>query len=1100
MGKYEDRGQEIPHIWTSSNKSYEEALKAFHKRRKTTIYGVSGSQKSFLYSQSRLMLGERPTVIVVHDKEHREIWERDLAFFLPHVKVETYARVESTDFQLRARSLEDAIKQMHALSMLAMKEPIVVIATAEEAAQKCVDPIILRESILQFSVQDEIGRDVVIEKLVRIGYERVDQVEYRGHFSVRGDILDVFPVHDEKPYRIEFFGDEIDTIRTFDILTQRSINSVDSLLVTPMSMFEEKKEASLASYIEEGCLIFDEPRRIEEAIKNYIKEDVTHKEDTFLWLPWLDTMRAESVVLMSLMQQKSSLSVDSSVGITAKGMTSFERQMHLLVDEIKDALRLDRQVVLCIYNQQRREAIERLLIEHSIQFTQHEYLVRTPNEVLFMKGVLSEGFELPNSQLIVITEGNIFGTQKRKLRKNMPNGQKIEYFSDIAIGDYVVHALHGIGKYKGLKTIEVNGLHRDYLEIAYAGTDKLFVPADNLDQLQKYIGNEGDVPKLHSMNSRDWVKAKKKAEKSVHDLAEKLVEIYAKRELVDGFAFLPDQPWQQEFEDDFPYEETEDQLRAVEEIKRSMEKPRPMDHLLCGDVGFGKTEVAMRAMFKAVMSGKQVAMLVPTTILSEQHFKTFEDRFSQFGIRVAVLNRFTTTKRKKEILTGILEGSIDILVATHSLLNKRIKFKDLGFLVVDEEQRFGVAQKEKWKEWASNIDILTLSATPIPRTLHMSLVGVREMSTIHTPPHERVPVQTYVVEYDMTIIADAIRRELQRGGQVFFVYNRVQSIDHMARILEEAMPNIRLAIAHGQMKGNQMEAIMQDFTEGVYDVLLSTSIIETGLDIPNANTIIIYDADHMGLSQLYQMRGRVGRSRQRGYAYLLYRPDKILTEASEKRLKAIQEFTELGAGFKVAMRDLEIRGAGNLLGSQQHGNISSVGFAMYSALLEEAIHKVQNKGIMKKEPLAPSIDVEVDAFIDESYIPDSARKISMYQRLLGVSSLRELDEFIDELVDRFGTPTKPVERLLRLARVKERARKIGLRHVVGRNYKLTFTWEDETRMEGWDLSRIPSSLWGRLKSDSKAKPMKWIYTVEQDVLKELEEVMTAFEYRCEVSE
>lgn len=1088
--------EEIYRLWQSTNKSFLDALDSFHKQGITNIYGVSGSQKSFLLAQAWQQYGIRPTVIVVHDEEHKEMWERDLSFFNPTVNVLSYRRVDKVDFHSTARSLEDQIKQMQALSHLVGEEPVVVLATPEEAAQYCVSPKVLKEAIQKVAVGQDVGRDVLLERLVRIGYERVDQVEYRGHFSVRGDIVDIFPVSDTVPYRIEFFGDEIDTIRTFDVDTQRSIDSIKAFSISPIGLLEEEAESSLLSYVEQGCVIIDEPRRVEEGLKQYIKEDASHKNTTFLWLPWLSTLNAKSVILMSLMQQKTSFNVNSTIGVTAKGMTSFERQMHLLVDEVQDAIRLERQVVLCVQNQQRKEAIQRSLSDKSISFTTDTKFIHTPSKVLFVEGILTEGFEFPNSKLIVITEGNIFGTQKKKLRKKIPKGQKIEYFSDIEVGDYVVHALHGIGKYKGLKTIEVNGLHRDYLEIAYAGTDKLFVPADNLDQLQKYIGNEGDVPRLHSMNGKEWIKTKKKAEKSVNDLAEKLVEIYAKREVVEGFAFLPDQPWQQEFEDLFPYEETEDQLRAIEEIKASMEKPRPMDHLLCGDVGFGKTEVAMRAMFKAVMSGKQVAMLVPTTILSEQHFKTFEDRFSHFGIRVEVLNRFTTTKKKKEILSGIQDGSIDILVATHSLLNKKIKFKELGFLVVDEEQRFGVSQKEKWKEWASHIDILTLSATPIPRTLHMSLVGVREMSTIHTPPHERLPVQTYVVEYDMNIIADAIRREIQRGGQVFFVYNRIQSIEHMGHILEEALPNLRIAIAHGQMKGNQMEAIMQDFTEGLYDVLLSTSIIETGLDIPNANTIIIYDADHMGLSQLYQMRGRVGRSRQRGYAYLLYRPDKMLTEASEKRLKAIQDFTELGAGFKVAMRDLEIRGAGDLLGSQQHGNIAAVGFSMYAALLEEAIQRIQHKGPTVKEIPAPAIDVEVDAYIDDAYIPDSSRKITIYQRLLGVRSIRELEELTDELVDRFGTPTAPVDRLLRLSRIKEEGRKLGLRHVVGRGGTLTFTWEDESRMEHWDLGKVEPHIWDRLKSKG-SKPMVWVYTVRKDSLKELEEVMKAFAYRYE---
>ncbi|MFC2644764.1 MAG: transcription-repair coupling factor, partial [Veillonella parvula] len=746
-----------------------------------------------------------------------------------------------------------------------------------------------------------------------------------------------------------------------------------------------------------------------------------------------------------------------------KTMTSFERQIPLLTDEIKQWHRLNHQVVLVLNNQQRREGIERALEGENIAFIHSDTWIAKPNTVVILKGLLTDGFELPNSHLVVVVEGNIYGQQKRKLRNKPKKGQEINYFTDLTPGDYVVHNMHGIGKYIGLKTIETEGIHRDYIEIAYAGTDKLFLPANNLDQLQKYIGNEGDVPRINKMGGRDWSKVVTKAKKSIDDLADKLVEIYAQREITEGFAFLPDQPWQQEFEDAFPYEETEDQLQATAEIKESMERPVPMDRLLAGDVGFGKTEVAMRAIFKAVMSGKQVAVLVPTTVLAQQHFQTFLNRFAPFGVKVDVLNRFRTTSEKKQILKGVEDGSIDVLIGTHSLLNKKVVFKDLGMLVVDEEQRFGVAQKEKWKEWASNIDVLTLSATPIPRTLHMSLVGVREMSVINTPPEERLPVQTYVVEYDMNLIADAIKRELARGGQVYFVYNRVASINHMGELLESALPGLRYAIAHGQMTGRQIEEIMTDFYEGHYDVLLSTSIIETGLDIPNANTIIIYDADRLGLSQLYQMRGRVGRSRRRAYAYFMYRPDKILSEAAEKRLKAIEEFTELGAGFKLAMRDLEIRGAGNLLGSQQHGNIASVGFGMYVSMLEEAIAKAQNKEVERDVSIDPAIDLEVDAFIDDAYIKDSARKISVYQRLLHIKSKEQLDDMTDELIDRFGTLTDPVDRLLRIAQIKEQARLLGIKSIVRRDKQLTIHWYDDSKMADWDMGAVREDLWKKMK-------------------------------------
>ncbi len=818
-----------------------------------------------------------------------------------------------------------------------------------------------------------------------------------------------------------------------------------------------------------ALLIYDEPGRIQEALKKFLKEDPTHRKNHCDWNELQRTVDATNQVAFTFMQQRSiGLTGFNPIGIQGKTMTSFERQIPLLTDEIKQWHRLNHQVVLVLNNQQRREGIERALEGENIAFIHSDTWIAKPNTVVILKGLLTDGFELPNSHLVVVVEGNIYGQQKRKLRNKPKKGQEINYFTDLTPGDYVVHNMHGIGKYIGLKTIETEGIHRDYIEIAYAGTDKLFLPANNLDQLQKYIGNEGDVPRINKMGGRDWSKVVTKAKKSIDDLADKLVEIYAQREITEGFAFLPDQPWQQEFEDAFPYEETEDQLQATAEIKESMERPVPMDRLLAGDVGFGKTEVAMRAIFKAVMSGKQVAVLVPTTVLAQQHFQTFLNRFAPFGVKVDVLNRFRTTSEKKQILKGVEDGSIGVLIGTHSLLNKKVVFKDLGMLVVDEEQRFGVAQKEKWKEWASSIDVLTLSATPIPRTLHMSLVGVREMSVINTPPEERLPVQTYVVEYDMNLIADAIKRELARGGQVYFVYNRVASINHMGELLESALPGLRYAIAHGQMTGRQIEEIMTDFYEGHYDVLLSTSIIETGLDIPNANTIIIYDADRLGLSQLYQMRGRVGRSRRRAYAYFMYRPDKILSEAAEKRLKAIEEFTELGAGFKLAMRDLEIRGAGNLLGSQQHGNIASVGFGMYVSMLEEAIAKAQNKEVERDVSIDPAIDLEVDAFIDDAYIKDSARKISVYQRLLHIKSKEQLDDMTDELIDRFGTPTDPVDRLLRIAQIKEQARLLGIKSIVRRDKQLTIHWHDDSKMADWDMGAVREDLWKKMKfADTK---------------------------------
>ena len=1079
----------------SQNPSMTDGLKAFRQKGKSVIYGLSGSQKSFLLSRAIPEEQVQSIIIVVHDKEHKELWERDLAFFLPNVQVLPFPITERVEFTTVACSLEGQGAQMRALSMLAWNRPVVVIATIEEATQYVVSPQYVISQSVHLEVSQSIERDELLEKLVKIGYERVDQVEQRGHFSVRGDIFDIFPVNSDDPIRMEFFGDEIDTMRHFSVDTQRSIETIDSYTVTPFFLTSDNADSTLLSYAKDGLIIYDEPVRIQEALKKFLKEDATHRKQHCEWSELQRSVEAKIEVAFTFMQQRSiGLAGFYPIGIQGKTMTSFERQIPLLMDEIKQWQKLGNQVVLVINNLQRREGLEKALHGDAIPYKLCESWDFEPNTVHVMQGLLTDGFELPHSRLVVVVEGNIYGQQKRKLRNKPKKGQEINYFTDLSIGDYVVHSMHGIGKYVGLKTIETEGIHRDYIEIAYAGTDRLYLPASNLDQLQKYIGNEGDVPRIHKMGGSDWRKAVTKAQKSIDDLADKLVELYAKREITEGFAFLPDQPWQQEFEDAFPYEETEDQLQATREIKESMERPTPMDRLLAGDVGFGKTEVAMRAIFKAVVSGKQVAVLVPTTVLAQQHYQTFLNRFNPFGIKVDVLNRFRSTSEKKEVLKGVENGSIDILIGTHSLLNKKVKFKDLGFLVVDEEQRFGVAQKEKWKEWANNIDVLTLSATPIPRTLHMSLVGVREMSVISTPPEDRLPVQTYVVEYDMNLIADAIKRELARGGQVYFVYNRVASINHMGELLEQALPDLRYAVAHGQMTGRQIEEIMTDFYEGHYDVLLSTSIIETGLDIPNANTIIIYDADRLGLSQLYQMRGRVGRSRRRAYAYFMYRSDKMLSEAAEKRLKAIEEFTELGAGFKLAMRDLEIRGAGNLLGSQQHGNIASVGFGMYVSMLEEAIAKAQNKEVVKEVVSDPAIDLEIDAFIDDAYIKDSARKISVYQRMLQVKNKAQLDDLMDELIDRFGTPTDPVDRLLRIAQIKEQARLLGIKSIVRRDSQLIIHWQDDSKMADWDMGAVREDLWKKMKfMDTKPASLYIslnglkgaILTITEAVMKEL---------------
>ena len=686
---------------------------------------------------------------------------------------------------------------------------------------------------------------------------------------------------------------------------------------------------------------------------------------------------------------------------------------------------------------------------------------------------------MASARLVVVTEKDIFGRHKRHtaVRKHSDYGEKISHFRDIKPGDYVVHESHGIGKYLGVETLDVGGIHKDYLHIQYAGDDKLFVPTDQVGLLQKYIGSEGDVPRLHRMGGTEWVKAKARAKKSVEDIAQKLIEIYAKRKEAKGHAFPPDDVSQREFEDAFPYEETEDQLRAIAEIKADMEKEKPMDRLLCGDVGFGKTEVAIRAAYKAAMDGKQVAVLVPTTVLAQQHYQTFTTRFTGFAPVIDVICRFRTAKQQKETIEKVRLGQVDILIGTHAILNQnKVKWKDLGLLIVDEEQRFGVKQKDKIRKLAAGIDVLTLSATPIPRTLHMSLVGARDMSIIETPPAERFPVQTYVVENNDMILANAIKREMRRGGQVYFIYNRVDTIDRMRDHIESLVPEARIQTAHGQMPEELLEHVMMDFYEGDYDILLATSIVENGLDVANANTIIVYNADHFGLSQLYQMRGRVGRSHHMAFAYFVYQADKILTETAEKRLQAMKEFAELGVGFKIAMRDLEIRGAGNLLGAeqsgfmedllgaQQHGHIASVGFEMYCKLLEEAVERLQSGKAPEEAPPEPVIDLQTEAYIDGGFITDAMHKIEIYQRIAAIRSNEELRSLLDELIDRFGDPTKPVMHLLEVARIKNYARELGIRAIKELPLALDLYFLPEKRMPAKGMLALANLFGKRMRS------------------------------------
>lgn len=1030
--------------WLEQDEALKEASSSYENGKIYGVYGLGGSAKS-AYAAHVLAKTDKNAVIVVPTTEQVNGWLTDLQYFSPQLRVYTYPLVQHTVFTTTTKSLELAAKQMEALTALRGSRQAVVVATAEEAAQFVTAPQKIDDAVLSFKVGEDYERESILSGLVSGGYERSDLVDRRGLFSVRGDIIDIYPLNEKEPIRLEFFGDTLENIRYFNEQTQKSSIKTDSVRILPFALAYDKddEKTTLLDYGNNGIIIWDEGNRIKEELKKSFSESIERKNEAAKWRSLAGEKRtAVQLVLSLLAQSVSELETDETVSITSKTVAGFRKEFTLLKDELGHWRERDYRIIFVISGEKRAASLNGWL-------KQNEFYALPLTEngkdtgIFISSGEIRNGFEFPYAKTVVIAEKDIYGTQKKRLRRHTENGQEINAFTDLHAGDYVVHDTHGIGKYVGIKTIETDGVHKDYLEIHYSGHDVLYVPTDQIQFLQRYIGNEGEAPRLSRMGGADWKKARAKAQKSIDNLAEKLVALYAKREITDGYAFPPDTPFQQEFEEAFPYEETQDQLKAVAAIKESMEKPVPMDCLVCGDVGFGKTEVAVRAAFKAVMGGKQVAVLVPTTVLAQQHYQTFSERFRSFGVVCDVLNRFRSIKERKEILQKVEAGQIDVLIGTHSILNKNVKFKDAGLLIVDEEQRFGVAQKEKWKTWATGIDVLTLSATPIPRTLHMSLVHLRQMCLIETPPTERLPVQTYVTEYDGAIVRDAVMREKRRGGQVFFVYNRVATMERMKVELEALVPEVTVGMAHGQMTGAVLEANMFDFYEGEYDVLLCSSLVENGLDIANANTIIVYDADRFGLSQLYQMRGRVGRSHRTAYAYFLYRRNKILNEVAEKRLQAVKEFTELGSGFKIAMRDLEIRGAGNLLGREQHGNIAGVGFVMYVQMLEEAVNRLRNEGYTKTVDVRTTLEVRVDAFIDDTYIEHGGQKIEMYQRLALVRTEEALEELKNELTDRFGKPTRAVQNLLKATHLRIRAQKDLVLSVSQKGIGLEFRWKDE---------------------------------------------------------
>jgi len=1084
--------------------------------RQQIVFGLSGSTKACIAAALTDHAGG-PALVLTPGEHEATIMVEDLSTLLPGKTILHFPALQLLPYQVLAAGKEAAVARLKVLAALAGNDPVVVVTTLEAFIRRLTPPGIFYAKNIKLSMGDRLDLDRLKIKLVDMGYERSDLVEGRGQFSVRGGILDIFPMTFDYPVRLEFFDDEVDSVRVFDVDTQRSVEKLPSVTIWPAAELVvdhkargaslEKIESeyrvqakrlartgspgagrnlaalreetlarigegiyfpgmdqflpyfypdpvTIAGYFPPDALVLvDEPQRLKE-LAGVIHRERTETYTDLLasgkllpgqyngYVQWEDIQKALgrllAVYVSFLPRQPQNITPGNLVTFPAKAMHAFLGRMDIVTDEVTGWKRAGYAVAILAGSSDKAGQILKVMKDAKIDAYRADTLEGIAHGNVVITGDrLSVGFELPTGRLAVLTGAELFGRQKRT-RARERSGSRMEPFTDLKTGDYVVHINHGIGRYTGIEKLDIGGLQKDYLAIRYAGEDKLYVPTDQVGLIQKYLGGEAESPKLSRLGGAEWNRAKGRVREAVREMAQELLALYAARESAQGYAFSPDTVWQKEFEASFPYEETPDQLRTTEEVKRDMERSRPMDRLLCGDVGYGKTEVALRAAFKAVMDGRQVAVLVPTTILAQQHFNTFRERFAPYPIGIEMLSRFRTPKEQKKILHDIALGKLDIVIGTHRLVQEDVAFKNLGLLVVDEEQRFGVAHKERLKMLKTNVDVLTLTATPIPRTLHMSMVGVRDTSILETPPENRFPVQTYVLEEDPSMIREAIYREMSRGGQVFFVHNRIMDLDSIAGWLQSLIPEARLAVAHGQLKEDDLEQIMLDFMDGACDVLVCTTIIESGLDIPNVNTLIVKDANNMGLSQLYQLRGRVGRSSRIAYAYFTYRRDRVMNEVAEKRLAAIREFTAFGSGYKIAMRDLEIRGAGNILGAEQHGHIDAVGFDMYCRLLEEAVKEA--RGEDQAGPVDTSVELPVEAFIPDTYVPDSNQKVEIYRRMAGFKEEISLDDLAEEMVDRFGDMPLPVQMLLRVARIKALAGKIRIRNIAGQPgfYRLQF--------------------------------------------------------------
>ena len=972
-----------------------------------------------------------------------------------------YPSKEIEYYKVDAKSNELEAQRLAALGRLAEEgEQAVFVLGVDALLQFAADFAAFRQSIITLEDGGSYHVETLLEQLTNLGYVHEDMVEARGQFSVRGGIVDVYPPAAENPYRIEFFGEDIDSIREFDPIMQTSVQRLDAIKIEAAreQTAGTKGHPCVADYIaDEAIVFFDEPERIRERAEGYLwdinetvaalleKGVIEEARPSYIhdYQKVLEKLLQHSFVgLFTLPQSTQDYRPKMIVNITGHDINTYSGHRDMLYVDVEDWLKQGFAVCIAASSALQAEALFREFSE--LDFP--AFLSKNPDEavagrVLITEKALKRGILYPESGLVLLSDSEIFGRETRKARrKKAPKGNKLKSFDDLDIGDYVVHSTHGIGQYVGLDTLTVEGHLKDYLKIKYAGDDFLYVPCDQLELLQKYIGKEARV-RLSKMGGADFGRQKARVKKSTMELAQGLIQLYAARQASKGYAYTPDTTWQKEFEDRFPYEETDDQLTAIREVKEDMESARPMDRLLCGDVGYGKTEVALRAAFKAVQDSKQVAYLAPTTVLALQHYNTFVSRMKDFPVRVELLSRLISQKEQSAILKRLKNGETDIVIGTHRLLGKDIEFHDLGLLVIDEEQRFGVKHKERIKEMKHNVDVLTLSATPIPRTLHMSMINIKDMSVLSEPPQDRYPVSTYVVEYNPVIIENAIKKELSRGGQVYYLHNRTQSISACARRLAESIPGARVRFAHGQMDPETLEDVMLQMQAGEIDILVCTTIIETGLDIQNVNTMIVEDADRLGLAQLYQLRGRVGRSNRRAFCYLTYRRDKSLREEAVKRLSAIREFTEFGSGFKIAMRDLEIRGAGNLLGAEQHGHMETVGYDMYCRLLEECVNELQGRPATE-EDWEPQLDFEADAYIPATYIRNHRHRLEFYKKIAAVANEEDSRDTADELIDRFGEYPACVGNLLLAAECKALAKQTGIAQITMRDNNILFYFKN----------------------------------------------------------